>query len=78
MIDKVIIKANDETKIHIDDVTYDLDNVIVAIEKQMPKKPKYKSKDSLPMCGECGGIINILQGDANYCPNCGQAIDWSE
>lgn len=56
----------------------DIRTLIKCVEKQMPKKPKYKSKNSLPMCGECGGIIDILQGNANYCPNCGQALNWEE
>lgn len=51
-----------------------------AMEKQIPKKPsgtlttsgisRYKSGN----CG-CGtGIVMVYK----YCPNCGQAIDWSE
>lgn len=49
-----------------------------ALEKQIPKKPKYKSENSLPSCSQCGGIIDLLQGDANYCPNCGQKLDWTD
>lgn len=51
-----------------------------AMEKQIPKKPsgtltisgisRYKSGN----CG-CGTAIAIVY---KYCPNCGQAIDWSE
>lgn len=51
-----------------------------AMEKQIPKKPsgtltisgisRYKSGN----CG-CGTAIAMVY---KYCPNCGQAIDWSE
>lgn len=29
----------------------------------------------IPVCGKCGGIIDLWQGELNYCPNCGQAIE---
>lgn len=48
-----------------------------ALEKQIPQK-KIKAKFSngveyykCPSCGVADGLIK------NYCPNCGQAIDWS-
>lgn len=50
-----------------------------ALEKQIPKKPisitisgisRYKSG----VC-KCGTAIAMVY---KYCPNCGQAIDWSE
>ncbi len=53
---------------------------IEALEKQIPKKPsgtltisgisRYKSG----VC-KCGTAIAMVY---KYCPNCGQAIDWSE
>lgn len=49
-----------------------------AIEKQIPKKPKSNADYSVSKCCVCGGIIDLLQGDANYCPNCGQALNWEE
>lgn len=51
------------------------DEVIKAIEKQIPKKPK---GTQIPICGVCNGIMDLMQGELNYCPNCGQKIDWSE
>lgn len=64
---------------------------IEALEKQIPKKPIVKSyfchyvnyQDFL--CPYCRNHI-ILKVDGNfiagkkqqYCPNCGQALDWSE
>ena len=51
-----------------------------AVEKQIPCKlaPKSSKKSELPVCGKCNGIMDLMQGELNYCPNCGQKIDWSE
>ena len=50
-----------------------------ALEKQVPcKLEKLKGKGSITVCGVCYGIMDLEQRDLNYCPNCGQAIDWSE
>lgn len=57
---------------------------IKALEKQIPKKPfekevigvsmtGYKHKGQCPKCSS-----TVLQYKGNYCPNCGQALDWSE
>lgn len=70
------------------------DVAIKALEKQVPKKLKtemlqmniqgYLYEDKCYMCPLCG----IFRGNADYqpekiikyqfCPNCGQALDWSE
>jgi uncharacterized OB-fold protein len=55
-----------------------------AVEKQTSKKPiekeiigasatgyKYKGR-----CPKCSSTVSQYTG--NYCPNCGQAIDWGE
>jgi rubrerythrin len=52
------------------------------VDKATPKKPdRYiflkRNSDGLPthgFCKECG--TSVLSKN-NYCPNCGQAIDWS-
>lgn len=51
-----------------------------AVEKQIPCKPvpTKSNKAEIPVCGKCGGIMDLEQGNLNYCPNCGQKIDWSE
>ena len=50
-----------------------------ALEKQVPHKlEKLKGKGSITVCGVCYGIMDSELRDLNYCPNCGQAIDWSE
>ena len=57
----------------------EINMAIEALERQIPKKPvsvtisgisRYKSG----AC-ECGTAIAMVY---KYCPNCGQAIDWSE
>lgn len=52
--------------------------VIKALEKQIPCKlaPKSSKKAELPVCGKCNNIMDVMQGELNYCPNCGQALDW--
>lgn len=78
MIDKYIIKATNETKIHIDGVSYDLDNVIAAIEKQIPKKPHKYHYSKIIKKGLCPRCFQTEDDSANYCRACGQALDWSK
>lgn len=60
-----------------------LKNAIGALEKQIPKKP-HKIHDvyengylyHVYVCDECGDVIYETQGE--FCPNCGQAIDWDD
>ena len=54
-------------------------------EKQIPKEPKYKkqlrdffgmvyfTKCDCPCCGK-----TEIYSNANYCPECGQKIDWGD
>lgn len=58
---------------------------IDALEKQIPKEPKYKKqlrdffgvatvvKGDCPCCGKAE-----IYSNAKYCPDCGQKLDWSE
>ena len=48
-----------------------------ALEKQIPKK--FSEFDSV-WCPSCGENVFDLSNDCsfNYCPYCGQALDWSE
>lgn len=60
----------------------DLQTIKEALEKQIPYEP-YKFSESckggsILVCGNCNGIIELAKGELNYCPNCGQKIDWSE
>lgn len=59
---------------------------IKALEKQIPKKPDiwgdgyadgqlvYDSYD----CPNCGKTYELDYDDYDYCPKCGQKLDWSE
>ena len=54
---------------------------IQALEKQIPNKLKEHTQSQygcIPVCGVCNGIMDLMQGDLNYCPNCGQKLDWSD
>lgn len=68
-----------------------MQDAVEALEKQIPKKPEYFEGDIYMRrgwrykCRVCGWMIgrnifdeDILTSNDNYCPNCGQAIDWSE
>ena len=60
-----------------------VDMSIDALEKQIPKKPKYKAEDRFvknhftvyPYCPVCEK--EVVAGDM-HCVQCGQAIDWTE
>lgn len=54
--------------------------VIEALEKEIPCKlaPKSSKKSELPVCGKCNSVMDVMQGELNYCPNCGQKIDWGD
>ena len=58
---------------------------IKALKKQIPKEPKYKKqlrdffgvatvvKGDCPCCGKAE-----IYSNANYCPTCGQKLDWEK
>lgn len=50
-----------------------IDNVVDVLSKRIPKKTlTAKDKSICPCC--CFQLLNKYR----YCPNCGQAIDWSD
>ena len=60
-----------------------------ALEKQIPKKPKTGTqtigwlngeeiKSSFYACPCCKRYIGQYEGKYNFCPKCGQALDWSD
>ena len=60
---------------------------IKALEKQIPKKPIDICTPVVTwgLCPNCKGELNKLGGRKNrvfktnaYCPDCGQALDWSD
>lgn len=55
------------------------DNAIVALEKQIPKKPR-ETRCAL-MCANCGHKITekgCKKLNRLYCKKCGQAIQWGD
>lgn len=57
---------------------------VIALEKQIPKKPKkqYSAFYDCPCCG--GYLVSKIDGELcggqeyKYCCHCGQALDWSD
>lgn len=52
----------------------------MLIEKQIPKKPfitKFGNGAEIINCGKCYMCSHITR-TVDYCPNCGQRIDWGE
>ena len=60
-----------------------------AVEKQIPRTPQYYGDGysdgelvydyaECPTCGKDNFEYDINDWGCNYCPNCGQALDWSE
>ena len=79
-------KSDDE--IFIDDKTA-LEIAIQVLEKQIPKKSLYRETEyyahkfakgiKAPFCCECGRLAVDEENDCfTYCPDCGQALDWSD
>ena len=56
-----------------------LDFTIKALEKQIPKKPIEKSP-WVYHCPSCDSqdIEDVFIKKFNFCPDCGQALDWSD
>ena len=48
---------------------------INALEKQIPKKPKTDDRYVMYICPCCNDFVKVSH---NYCPNCGQKLDWSD
>lgn len=58
-----------------------------AIEKQIPKKPDYEGDGydedgnliyDTWICPNCGKHYEVDYDDYNCCPECAQALDWSD
>lgn len=60
---------------------------IEALEKQIAKRPHYEGDGYDPegeliydtwRCPNCNEAYEVDYDEYDYCPNCGQRIDWSE
>ena len=61
--------------------------IINALEKQIPKKATLEGDGYAPdgtfvldewICPCCGSRYEVDYDDYDYCPNCGQKIEWSD
>lgn len=55
-----------------------MDLAIEALEKQIPKKPYVGNYGGKCWCPSCNDEDEMDIYGTSYCPNCGQALDWSE
>lgn len=55
------------------DYSVAFETAIEALEKQIPNKLKDDGWLYCPICGR-----DVLMDRFDYCPDCGQALDWSE
>lgn len=53
-----------------------MEMIVQALEKQIPKKPDFTEDKEFALCPCCNG--NGLADKQKYCDNCGQKLDWSE
>lgn len=57
-----------------------VDKAIEALEKQIKKKPREAVQTGFFWCPDCKRAIKMRIEDSkiniNYCPFCGQALDW--
>lgn len=58
-----------------------------ALEKQIPKKPDYEGDGfdedgyliyDTWICPNCGKHYEVDYDEYDFCPKCGQALDWSD
>lgn len=73
-----------------DEVGFAIDIAIKTMkqfdDRLIPKKPFYQGDDysgdevvyGTWVCPCCGKVYELDYDDYKYCPECGQAIDWSE
>lgn len=63
-----------------------VDMAIISLEKQVPKTPVYEGDDCADgvmiydtwICIRCGKHYELEYDYYDFCPNCGQAIDWGD
>lgn len=64
----------------IDD--HDINLIAKIVKKEIPKKPYFES-NGYPVydtwiCPRCGTNYEVDYDKFDYCPKCGQRIDWSD
>ena len=61
-----------------DEAIESVEIALEAMQKQDPTKPTYDHRYAELGCAFCGNLVSGWEELPNYCPQCGQAIDWSE
>ncbi len=64
----------------------EIDMAIKALDRQIPKEPRFEGDGywrrelvyDTWFCPNCDADYEVGTDTHKYCPNCGQAIDWSE
>ena len=54
------------------------DDINIALEKQIPKKPKETISGCIEVTGVCPSCSAIHFLTQKYCYNCGQRLDWGD
>ena len=70
----------------VEDYKQALELGVKALEKQIPKKPIYEGDGYSDghlvydtwICPLCEKRYEVDYDDYDYCPNCGQKLDWSD
>ena len=66
---------------------HDIDTLQELVDKATPKKPFYEADGydengeliyDTWICPNCNHYYEVDYDDYDYCPNCGQPIDWSD
>lgn len=83
-VSDILIRIIDEDwHVYTDDAINALEYAAKVVEKEIPKKPIEKRIENgdqtqvLDVCPICGSP-DIETEYGNYCPKCGQKIDWWE
>lgn len=64
----------------------DIELIEKIVKKEIAQKPDFVSDGhaygypiyDIWICPSCGTIYDIYSSDYDYCPNCGQRIEWEE
>ena len=75
------LKVNGYMPVDVDRRDRAIEKAKAALSKQIPKKPLSGIDfmgNEFRICCDCSAIVRDGEWRANYCPDCGQALDWSD
>ena len=81
-----ILKTSKPRKGSYDRLQVAFDMAIKALEKQIPKKPDFEGDGYADgqlvydtwICPHCEKKYEVDYEEYDFCPNCGQKLDWGE